>query len=119
MALLKNKLGLSYGDITTLMKDAWDMDLTRGAAAHIVRRAGERAEPVYDAFQAIIPQQDTVYADETGWKVGGQWHWLWDFVIRLFTVYAIGKASRRNNINDSFRRILENTLIRRIIRVDY
>lgn len=89
IALLKDKLGLSYGDITTLFHDAFGMELTRGAAAHIVRRAGERAEPMYDAFKAMIPQRDTVYPDETGWKVGGRLHWLWDFVTDLFTVYVI------------------------------
>lgn len=89
IALMKNKLGLSYGDITTLMKDAWDIELTRGAAAHIVRRAGERAQSVYDAFKAMIPQRDTVYPDETGWKVGGRLQWLWDFVTDLYTIYVI------------------------------
>lgn len=89
IALLKDKLGLSYGDIATLFHDAFGLELTRGAAAHIVRRAGERAEPLYDAFKAMIPQRDTVYPDETGWKVGGRLHWLWDFVTDLFTVYVI------------------------------
>jgi len=89
IAGLKNKLGLSYGDITTLMKDAWGIELTRGAAAHIVRRAGLRAEPMYTAFKALISKRDTVYSDETGWKVGGRLHWLWDFVADLFTVYVI------------------------------
>lgn len=89
IALLKNKLGLSYGDITALLQDAWDIDLTRGAAAHIVRRAGERAESMYEAFKAMIPQRDTVYPDETGWKINGQLQWLWDFVTDLFTVYVI------------------------------
>jgi hypothetical protein len=71
------------------MKDAWGIELTRGAAAHIVRRAGERAEPIYEAFKAMIPQRDTVYPDETGWKINGKLHWLWDFVTDLFTVYVI------------------------------
>lgn len=88
-ALLKNKLGLSYGDITALFKDAWNIDLTRGALAHIVRRAGERAEPMYAAFKSMIPRRDTVYPDETGWKVGGRLHWLWDFVTDLVTVYCV------------------------------
>ena len=89
IAWLKNKLGLSYGDITSLLHDAWGIELTRGAAAHIVRRAGQRAEPLYTAFQALIPRRDTVYPDETGWKVGGRLHWLWDFVTDLCTVYVI------------------------------
>lgn len=89
IALLKNKLGLSYGDVTTLFHDAFGIELTRGAAAHIVRRAGERAEPMYEAFKAMTPLQNTIYPDETGWKVGGRLHWLWDFVTDLFTVYVI------------------------------
>jgi transposase len=89
MALLKNKLGLSYGDITALFTDAWNIDRTRGAAARIVLRAGHRAEPIYDAFKAMIPQRDTVYPDETGWKIGGRLHWLWAFVTDLFTLYVI------------------------------
>lgn len=89
IALLKNKLGLSYGDITTLFHDAFGMELTRGAAAHIVRRAGERAEPMYEAFKAMIPRRDTVYPDETGWKVGGRLQWLWDFVTDVCTLYVI------------------------------
>jgi transposase len=89
IALLKNKIGLSYGDITALFQDAFSVELTRGAAAHIVRRVGERTEPMYNAFKAMIPQRDTVYPDETGWKVGGRLHWLWDFVTDLFTVYVI------------------------------
>jgi len=89
IAGLKNKLGLSYGDITTLMKDAWDIPLTRGAAAHIVRRAGERAESMYAALKAMIPQRDTVYPDETGWKINGRLHWLWDFVTDVCTLYVI------------------------------
>ena len=89
IAWLKNKLGLSYGDITTLMKDAFGIELTRGAAAHVVRRAGKRAEPMYEVFKAMIPRRDTVYPDETGWKIGGRLHWLWDFVTDVCTLYVI------------------------------
>jgi len=65
------------------------MDLTRGAAAHIVRRAGERAEPVYQALQGMTPRSDTVSPDETGWKVGGRLQWLWTFVTEFVTLYGI------------------------------
>src|SRR3990172_7226366 len=89
IALLKNKLALSYGDIPALLKDVGGIELPRGAAAHVVRRAGERAEPMYNAFKAMIPRRDTVYPDETGWKIGGRLHWLWDFVTDVCTLYVI------------------------------
>ena len=89
IALMKNKLGLSYGDITELLHDGFGIDLTRGAAAHIVRRAGGRAESIDQAVKLMIPQSDTVYPDETGWKVGGRLQWLWTFVTETFTLYVI------------------------------
>jgi len=89
IALMKNRLGLSYGDIRELMRDGFDIELTRAAAAHIVRRAAQRAAPVYDAIRAIVPRCDTVYPDETGWKIGGRLHWLWDFVSDVCTLYVI------------------------------
>jgi transposase len=89
VALMKNKFGLSYGDITALLKDAFGIDMTRGAAAHVVRRAGKRAEPIYHTIKLMVPRQDVVYPDETGWKVNARLHWLWDFVTDLFTLYVI------------------------------
>jgi transposase len=99
IALLKNKLGLPYGDITTLFHDAFGMDMTRGAAAHVVRRAGQRAEPIYDAIKFMVPQRDTVHPDETGWKINGRLHWLWDFVTDLVTLYVI-RPSRGVDVLD-------------------
>ena len=89
IALMKNKLGLSYGDITELLHDGFGIDLTRGAAAHIVRRAAQRAEPVYQTLQGMTSRSDTVYADETGWRVGGRPQWLWTFVTEFATLYVI------------------------------
>jgi transposase len=46
IALLKDKYGLSYGDIQGLRDDAFGISMSRGGAAQIVIRAAERAEPV-------------------------------------------------------------------------
>lgn len=89
IALMKNRHGLSYGDISELMKDGFGLPLDRSAAAHIVRRAGERAEPMYHAIQGLVRRSDTVYPDETGWKIGGRKSWMWDFVTNACTLYVI------------------------------
>jgi len=92
IALMKDKFGLSCGRIVELMKDGFGIDLTRGAVEQITCRAAERAEPFYDAARYMVRRSDTVYPDETGWKINGVLHWLHDFVTQYVTLYLIRKS---------------------------
>jgi len=89
IALMKDKYGLSYGDIHGLLEEAFGISVSRGGAAQVVIRAAERAEPIYEDLQTIVRQSEAVYPDETGWKLGGVLHWLWVFVTNLATLYVI------------------------------
>lgn len=97
IALLKDKYGLSYGDICGVLEEGFGIPLTRGGAAQVVLRAAERAEPVYDELMQAVQHSDVVYPDETGWKVGGVLQWMWVFVTRLATVYVI-RPSRGQDV---------------------
>ena len=89
IAMMKDKYGLSYGDIQGILDEAFGVSVTRGGAAQVVLRAADRAEPVYDGIQQIVRRSGTVYPDETGWKVGGLLQWLWVFVTDAATFYVI------------------------------
>lgn len=97
IAMMKDKYGLSYGDICGLLKDGFGIPLTRGGAAHVVLRAGERAKPVYEVFKQLVRRTDAVYPDETGWKVGGVLKWMWAFVTDTVTIYVI-RPSRGKDV---------------------
>lgn len=89
IAMMKDQLGLSCGKIVDLMKDGFGIDLTRGAVEQITCRAARRAEPFYEAAKYMVRRGDTVYPDETGWKINGVLHWLHDFVSNIATLYVI------------------------------
>jgi len=89
IALMKNRYGLSYGDIVGLFKDVYGIPLSPGGAARTVQRAAGRCEPVYDHLAAMVRHGDGVVPDETGWKIGGLLHWLWDFVTDRVTLYVV------------------------------
>jgi len=89
MALMKDKYGLSYGDLQGLLREGFGIVVTRGGAAQVVLRVARRAEGVYENIGAIVRRSDTVYPDETGWKVGGRLQWLWVFVTATATFYVI------------------------------
>lgn len=96
IAMMKDKYGLSYGDIQGLLDEAFGISVTRGGAAHVVVRVADRSEPVYDGIRDIVQRSDAVYPDETGWKVGGRLQWMWVFVTGMVTLYVIRPSRGRD-----------------------
>lgn len=96
-ALLKTKLGLSYGDVQTLFRNFFGIGLSRGGAAHIVVRVAHRIEAAYHGIELVVRRSRVVYPDETGWKVGGLLEWLWVFVARTATLVRI-RPSRGHDV---------------------
>ena len=45
--------------------------------------------PAYEELAAQLPGQDQVNADETPTKEANGKAWLWTFVARMFTVFAV------------------------------
>jgi len=97
IAMMKDKYGLSYGDIRGWLKDGFSIPVTRGGAAHAVLRAGERVRPLYEVFKQLVRRAEAVYPDETGWKIGGVLKWMWAFVTDTVTIYVI-RPSRGKDV---------------------
>jgi len=97
MAMMKDKYGLSYGDIQGLLDEAFGISVSRGGAAQVVLRVAERHEPAYETIQQIVRRSDIVYPDETGWKIAGRLQWLWVFVTPTATLCVI-RPSRGHDV---------------------
>jgi transposase len=63
IALMKDKYGLSYGDIQGLLDEAFGISLTRGGAAQVVLRVADCVKPAYQRIGQIVRASDTVYPD--------------------------------------------------------
>jgi len=100
IALMKDKYGLSYGDIQGLLDEAFGISVSRGGAAQVVLRVAERHEPAYEAIRQIVRRSDIVYPDETGWKIGGRLQWLWVFVTPTATLCVI-RPSRGHDVPEA------------------
>lgn len=87
--ILNKQLGLSFGKIATLFRQRYRLTVTRSGLVHAVHRAARRAQPTYAALCAQIRGSPVVAPDETGWKLGGQLHWLWTATTPTTTAYAI------------------------------
>lgn len=97
MALMKNKYGASYGDIEGIVSDFFEIDLSRGGAAHTVLRVGQRVQAAHQGIQIVVHRSRKIYPDETGWKVGGILWWKWVFVTATATLFVI-RHSRGHDV---------------------
>jgi transposase len=87
--ILNKQLGLSFGKVATLFRQQYGLTVTRSGLVHAVHRAARQAQSAYAALCQQIRGSPVVTPDETGWKVGGQLHWLWAVATRDTTMYTI------------------------------
>lgn len=97
VATLKDEVGVSYGDIQKILLRGWGIPLTRGGAAQIVLRVGERLDVPYRGILVVVRRSRVVYPDETGWKVAALLWWMWVFVARSVTAFVI-RDSRGHDV---------------------
>lgn len=88
-AMLKDDIGVSYGDVSAVLEKFFRVPLSRGGAARIVLRVAQRVEAAYHGIQIVVRRSKIVYPDETGWKVAGVLQWMWVFVTRTATLFRI------------------------------
>lgn len=88
-AWLHTGLGVPVAKVATILRTGFGLSITPGGLVQALHRVGARSAPTYHALVAAVRRSAVVAPDETGWKVGGRLWWLWVFVTRDLTVYAI------------------------------
>ena len=86
---LKYRLGLPFRKVQGLLEDLYNVEITAGALVHSNHRLARRAKPTEDAMKQALAQEHVVGADETGWRVAAESHWLWVVCSERFTIYAV------------------------------
>jgi len=92
MTYLNKQMGLSHGRIAMLMRDQFDLAVSRGTVCRSVLRTAVLCEPIYDEVVAAMHVAKTATGDETGWRLAGLLAWLHGAVSEFGTVYAIAHS---------------------------
>ena len=71
---------LSYERIVETMRDLHGVNLSEGAIASILRRAGEKAAPVAEAIKEEVITGEVIRSDETSARVKARNWWQWVFI---------------------------------------
>ena len=86
---LHTEMGVPLAKVAHLLRTTFGLQVTPGGLAHVLHRAARAAGPAYTELCEQVRNAPVVTPDETGWRVGGERHWLWAFVTPDTTVYAI------------------------------
>lgn len=88
-AWLHTGLGVPFAKVATILRTGFGLTITPGGLVQALHRVAARSAPTYGALITAVRHSPVVAPDETGWKVTGRLWWLWVFVTREVTVYAI------------------------------
>jgi regulator of replication initiation timing len=69
-------LGLTYRKAARLFKDVFDLNLTHPSFMAFNTEQAQNGAPLYEAIKQGVRRSPYVNADETGWRVNGDNHWL-------------------------------------------
>lgn len=109
---LKHRLGLPYQKIVDLFQSHFGLTTCTAALARAGRRIARLADKTYQSLITITRFSPVVCGDETGWRIGGRFAWLWVFTNRIATVYTIRESRGREIIEDvlgrNFRGVLSS-----------
>lgn len=73
---LRTEQFIPYERERQLLADLFELPVSTGSLPHFVATAAEALKPVTEAIKEAIIQADVGHADETGFYVNGQRHWL-------------------------------------------
>ena len=73
---LNKHAGLSHGKIQHALATLFGIQISRGASAQVVLRAGQRLQPAYQEIRQQLHDAAVITPDETGWRIGGHPAWL-------------------------------------------
>jgi transposase len=92
VTLLTGRYRLSKRDVTEIMADFFQANLSTGSVCNLEHRTSEAvSEPVAEA-RAFVKEQRVVNMDETGWREANKKAWLWAAATRWVTVFLIRRS---------------------------
>ena len=112
VSLLSGRYHLSKRDISEVMADFFQADMSLGSVPTLERRTSEAiSEPVEEARE-YVQTQPVVNMDETGWREANQRAWLWVAAATLVTVFLIrlsrGGKVVKEMLGDTFQGIVSS-----------
>jgi transposase len=104
-------LGVSIQQARDLLGGHLQMGVSAGGLVSAWQRMAGALAPWYEQIHQQLLATACLHADETGWRVDGQTHWLWCFCDRTTCLYMIDRSRGGPALKQFFDEAFEGTLV--------
>jgi len=96
----KFKMGLTLGKMHQMLLDNYKLEISTGQISEMLSRSGKEFNGIYEDIGLSLSEQSHLYADETGWRTGGDNGWLWSVSNKEYSYYKV-EGGRGQKVVDS------------------
>lgn len=104
-------LGVTVGQTRDILSSHLHATVTAGGLLDAWGRLAAALRPWQEQVAAQLRATACLHADETGWRVGGQTHWLWCFCDTDSCLYLIDRSRGGPALRRFFTEAFEGTLV--------
>lgn len=104
-------LGVTIGQVRDILGSYLHTEITAGGLLDGWQRLAGALWPWYEQIAHEARSGAVLHADETGWRVDGQTHWLWCFANHKSCYYLIDKSRGTAALQKFFTDIYHGTLV--------
>ena len=91
---------ISLPNISRYLSNFFNLIITNSGISKMMCRLGNILKPVYEEILGDVKGGSCIWADETGWRIRGQLHWLWAFANKYSAYYWIDKSRGGDVVNN-------------------
>lgn len=102
---------ISLPNISRYLSNFFEMCLSTSGISRMMIRLSEIHLPVYNEILEDVKSRSCLWADETGWRIRGQTHWLWAFANKESAYYWIDRSRGSDVVNLLLGNIFSGVLI--------
>jgi hypothetical protein len=104
-------LGLTGAQILETLNTHFQFPLSAGGLTAMWQNLAALLRPWYEQIALEARAAAVLHADETGWRVNGQTHWLWCFTEAQTTIYLIDRSRGAPALQQFFQETFAGTLV--------
>ena len=110
-AWLHYGLGITLSRVADVLNYHLQFQLSEGGMTAMWHRLAAIVRPWHEAIAREAISSGVLHADETGWRVNGQTHWLWCFANRNATYYMIERSRGSPALSKFFATTFDGILV--------
>ena len=93
-------LGISYPKLEKIYNDIFGLEISHPSFIGFDKKTAQNGEAIYNKIKELVHSSGWIHGDETGWRVSGINHWLWNFTNKELAYYRIDKSRGSEVVKD-------------------